>query len=97
MKHFLSIADLTPNELQNLLDLGMSLKAELREGGNKPVLKGKNLALVFMKPSLRTRVSFEIGMVQLGGYAFYLSPAEIKYGTRRRNQPALESLSSLPG
>ncbi len=82
MKHFLSIADLTSDELQNLLDLGMSLKAELREGGNKPVLKGKNLALVFMKPSLRTRVSFEIGMVQLGGYAFYLSPAEIKLGGR---------------
>jgi ornithine carbamoyltransferase len=82
VKHFLSIADLTPNELQNLLDLGLSLKAELREGGNKPVLKGKNLALVFMKPSLRTRVSFEIGMVQLGGYAFYLSPAEIKMGGR---------------
>ena len=82
MKHFLSIADLTPDELQDLLDLGLSLKAELREGGNKPVLKGKNLALVFMKPSLRTRVSFEIGMVQLGGYAFYLSPAEIKMGGR---------------
>lgn len=82
MKHFLSIADLTSNELQNLLDLGMSLKAELREGGNKPILKGKNLALVFMKPSLRTRVSFEVGMVQLGGYAFYLSPAEIKMGGR---------------
>jgi ornithine carbamoyltransferase len=82
VKHFLSIADLTPNELQNLLDLGLSLKAELREGGNKPVLQNKNLALVFMKPSLRTRVSFEIGMVQLGGYAFYLSPAEIKMGGR---------------
>ena len=82
MKHFLSIADLTSDELQNLLDLGMSLKAELREGGNRPVLKGKNLALVFMKPSLRTRVSFEIGMVQLGGYAFYLSPAEINLGGR---------------
>ena len=82
MKHFLSIADLTSDELQNLLDLGMSLKDQWRKGGNKPVLKGKNLALVFMKPSLRTRVSFEIGMVQLGGYAFYLSPAEIKLGGR---------------
>ena len=82
MNHFLSIADLTPSELQNLLDLAISLKAELRAGGNKPVLKGKNLALVFMKPSLRTRVSFEIGMVQLGGYALYLSPAEIKMGGR---------------
>lgn len=82
MKHFLSIADLTPHELQELLDLGLSLKCEWRSGGNKPVLKGKSLALVFMKPSLRTRVSFEMGMVHLGGYAFYLSPNEIKIGGR---------------
>ncbi len=82
MDHFLSIADLSPDELHNLLDLALQLKSELREGGNKPILKGKSLALVFMKPSLRTRVSFEMGMVQLGGYAFYLSPAEIKMGGR---------------
>ncbi|MFO7678747.1 MAG: ornithine carbamoyltransferase, partial [Chloroflexota bacterium] len=82
MKHFLSIADLTPDELQDLLDLGLSLKAEWRAGGNEPVLRGKSLALVFMKPSLRTRVSFEMGMVHLGGYAFYLSPNEIKLGGR---------------
>lgn len=82
MKHFLSIADLTPDELQELLDLGLALKSEWRAGGNKPVLKGKSLALVFMKPSLRTRVSFEMGMVHLGGYAFYLSPSEIKMGGR---------------
>jgi len=82
VKHFLSIADLSPQELNHLLDLAMQLKAELRQGGNKPVLKGKSLALVFQKPSLRTRVSFEMGMVQLGGYAFYLSPNEIKMGGR---------------
>jgi ornithine carbamoyltransferase len=82
VKHFLSIADLTPDELHNLLDIATELKSELRNGGNKPVLKGKSLALVFQKPSLRTRVSFEMGMVHLGGYAFYLSPNEIKMGGR---------------
>ena len=82
MKHFLSIADLSPDELHNLLDLATSLKQERNSGGNAPVLKGKSLALVFQKPSLRTRVSFEMGMVHLGGYALYLSPNEIKMGGR---------------
>lgn len=82
MKHFLSIADLTPDELKNLLDLATQLKTERQNGGNKPVLRGKSLALVFQKPSLRTRVSFEMGMVHLGGYAFYLSPNEVKMGGR---------------
>ena len=82
MKHFLSIADLSPDELHNLLDLALSLKQEWQNGGNIPVLKGKSLALVFQKPSLRTRVSFEMGMVHLGGYALYLSPSEIKMGGR---------------
>ena len=82
MKHFLSIADLTPDELKNLLDLATQLKTERQNGGNKPVLQGKSLALVFQKPSLRTRVSFEMGMVHLGGYAFYLSPNEVKMGGR---------------
>ncbi len=82
MKHFLSIAALTPDELRHLLDLATRLKDEWRSGGNKPILKGKSLALVFQKPSLRTRVSFEMGMVHLGGYAFYLSPNEVKMGGR---------------
>ena len=82
MKHFLSIADLAPEELRNLLALAESLKAEWRQGGNRPVLKGKSLAMVFQKPSLRTRVSFEMGMVHLGGYALYLSPTEIRMGGR---------------
>lgn len=82
MKHFLSIAALTPNELHQLLDLAMRLKEEWRNGGNKPILRGKSLALLFQKPSLRTRVSFEMGMVHLGGYAFYLSPNEVSMGGR---------------
>ncbi|MCA9933077.1 MAG: ornithine carbamoyltransferase [Ardenticatenaceae bacterium] len=82
MKHFLSIAALTPDELLALLDLATQLKQEWRSGGNKPILQGKSLALVFQKPSLRTRVSFEMGMVHLGGYGLYLSPNEIKMGGR---------------
>ena len=82
MKHYLSIADLSPDELTELIQLALKLKAEWKAGGNKPILQGKSLALLFMKPSLRTRVSFEMAMVHLGGYALYLSPPEIKMGER---------------
>ncbi len=82
MQHFLSLADLTADELWNLLDLATSLKSEWKSGGNRPILANKSLALVFQKPSLRTRVSFEMGMVHLGGYALYLSPNEVKMGGR---------------
>jgi ornithine carbamoyltransferase len=82
LKHFLALADYTPEELHALLNLAGRLKEAWRQGGNEPILRGKSLALVFQKPSLRTRVSFEMAMVHLGGYAFYLSPAEIKMGGR---------------
>ncbi len=82
MKHFLAISDLTPHELHNLLDLARRLKDEWQADGNRPLLKGKSLGMVFQKPSLRTRVSFEMGMVHLGGYALYLGPSEIKMGGR---------------
>lgn len=82
MKHFLSLLDFSPDELYDWLSLAHRLKQEWRTGGNRPILQGKSLALVFQKPSLRTRVSFEMGMVHLGGYAFYLSPNEVKMGGR---------------
>ena len=81
-KDFLDIIDYTPTELQELLDLAIQLKKEYKAGGNQPVLKGKVLALIFQKPSLRTRVSFEMGMRHLGGDALYLSPNEIGLGKR---------------
>jgi ornithine carbamoyltransferase len=81
-KDFIAIADYSPEELQGLLDLAISLKKEHAQGGNKPVLKGKVLAMVFQKPSLRTRVSFDMAMRHLGGDALYLSPAEIGLGQR---------------
>lgn len=82
MQDFLAIADHSPQEIQSLLDLAVELKAELAKGGNKPILKGKALAMVFQKPSLRTRVSFEMGMQQLGGHALYIGPSEIGLGQR---------------
>lgn len=81
-RHYLHISDHTPESFQALLDLALKLKAEWRNGGNAPVLKGKILGMVFQKPSLRTRVSFDVAMRQLGGDALYLSPAEIGLGGR---------------
>ena len=82
MDNFLAVADHSADELRSLLDLALDLKKELKAGGNKPILAGKALAMVFQKPSLRTRVSFEMGMQQLGGHALYLSPNEIGLGKR---------------
>jgi ornithine carbamoyltransferase len=82
MRHFLHIADYTPQELQHLLDLALRLKRERRRGGNRPILKGQVLGMVFQKPSLRTRVSFDMAMRHLGGDALYLSPNEIGLGGR---------------
>ena len=80
---FLSISDLQKKELVGLLMLATMLKDELKTfGRNDPVLAGRTLAMLFEKPSLRTRVSFEVGMVQLGGHAVYLNPIDIGLGVR---------------
>lgn len=81
-KDFLSIADLDPQELSELLELAADLKIERRQGAMVQRLEGKALAMVFQKPSLRTRVSFEMAMTDLGGRALYLSPAEVGMGAR---------------
>jgi ornithine carbamoyltransferase len=82
MKHFLSLADLTPGEITGLIDLAVALKAEWKKGGNPTYLQGKTLGMIFQKPSLRTRVSFDMAMLHLGGHALYLSPNEIALGQR---------------
>ncbi|NLD44290.1 MAG: ornithine carbamoyltransferase [Chloroflexi bacterium] len=81
-KDLLALADLSPQALNDLLALARRLKAEWAAGGNQPLLAGRTLAMVFQKPSLRTRVSFEMGMHQLGGHAVYLGPEEISLGKR---------------
>jgi len=81
-KDFITVADFSPEELLSMLDLAIELKKEYFAGGNRPLLKGKVLGMVFQKPSLRTRVSFDMAMRHLGGDALYLSPAEIGLGQR---------------
>ena len=82
MKHFLELASVPTDELRDLLDLALRLKAEWRAGGNEPLLQGKTLGMIFLKPSLRTRVSFEMAMKHLGGGAIMLGPQEIGLGVR---------------
>jgi ornithine carbamoyltransferase len=82
MRHFLGLADLTSEQLRDLLDLAVELKVEWKQGGNRSLLKGKTLGMIFQKPSLRTRASFETGMLHLGGQALYFSPFEIQLGER---------------
>ena len=93
MNHFLSLADLTGQGLGDLLARAVELKAEWKQGGNKPILAGKSLGMLFQKPSLRTRVSFEMAMVHLGGYALYLSPFEIQLGKRESTPDVARVLS----
>ncbi len=82
MNHFLAIADVSSAEVQDLLDLAVRLKKEYFERGNPPLFKGKVLGMIFQKPSLRTRVSFDMAMRHMGGDALYLSPNEIGLGKR---------------
>ncbi len=82
MKHFLAISDLSPGEVQELLDVAIKLKEEYFRKGNPPLFKGKVLGMIFQKPSLRTRVSFDMAMRHCGGDALYLSPNEIGLGKR---------------
>jgi len=82
MKDFLAVSDYTPEQLQDILNLAIELKSEWLQKGNAPLLKGKVLGMIFQKPSLRTRVSFDMAMRHVGGDALYLSPAEIGLGKR---------------
>ena len=83
LAHFLDIQTLTTAQFWALLHLARRLKDErLQMGRNEPILAGKALAMIFEKPSLRTRVSFEMGMQHLGGHALYLSAQEVGLGKR---------------
>ena len=73
MKHLLKMSDLTREELFHILDVADELKADRKAGRAHPLLAGKSLALIFAKPSTRTRASFQVGMYQLGGLAHYLN------------------------
>ncbi|MDD5477742.1 MAG: ornithine carbamoyltransferase [Candidatus Omnitrophica bacterium] len=90
-KDLLSIRDLTLEEINSIFKLSSGLKKNKRKF-NK-VLSGKTLVLIFQKPSNRTRVSFEVGMYQLGGNSLYLSPAEINIGVRESVRDVAKTIS----
>ena len=92
-KDFISIRDFSPQEIQDLLLLGRQIKAY--PDVYSEALKGKTLAMIFEKPSLRTRVTFDVGIQQLGGFSIYLSPAEINLGQRESVYDVAKNLERM--
>jgi ornithine carbamoyltransferase len=88
IRHFLSLRDLSPAELNQVINLAIKMKAAKREGRQEPIFAGKVLGMIFEKSSTRTRVSFEAGMAQLGGDALFLSPNDTQLG---RGEPIEDS------
>jgi ornithine carbamoyltransferase len=85
-RNLVSMKDLSGEEIVRVLDTADKLKADKKAGRIEPVLAGKTLVMIFQKPSLRTRVSFETGMTLLGGHAIYLAPTDIKLGQRETTE-----------
>lgn len=93
LRHFVSVTDFTSDEIDEVLRVASALKEERARGAWRESLRGKSVAMVFQKPSLRTRVSFEVGLLELGGHGLYLSPAEIQLGQREGVTDAARVLS----
>ncbi len=91
-RDFLSLLDCSRTELEEILDLAVRLKADVRAGRPHPLLQGKSLAMIFEKPSLRTQVTFKVGMYQLGGLPIYLRPEDIQLGQRETVADAARNL-----
>ncbi len=92
MKHLLKLADLSREEILSLLNLADQLKYERAHGTPHELLKGKKLGMIFQKSSTRTRVSFEVGMYELGGYALFLSNRDLQIG---RGEPVEDTARVL--
>ena len=82
LKHFIDTQDFSKTELLNLIELIQLIKKADKAGANPRLLEGASLAMLFEEPSTRTRISFEVGMAELGGHALYLKPGEIHLGVR---------------
>ncbi len=92
-RDLVSIRDLAREEIEAFFVLATDLKQRLKQNKAHPLLLGKTLALVFEKPSLRTRVTFEVAMTQLGGHAIYLAPQDIRLGARETVEDGARNLS----
>ena len=95
IRHFISLLDLSTDELLSLLDRADELKKELKAGQTSLALQGKTLALLFDKSSTRTRVSFEAGMNQMGGNTLFLSPADAQIGRGEPIEDTARVISSM--
>jgi ornithine carbamoyltransferase len=92
-RDFTSILDLTKKEIFELLELSRNIKISQKNRIEQPILRNKTLAMIFEKPSLRTRITFETGMTQLGGHAIYLAPQDIQIGKRETVSDAAKNMS----
>ena len=92
MKHLLKLEDWSPEQITRTLNLADQLKYELKHGIEHKLLKGKTLGMIFEKSSTRTRVSFEVGMTQLGGYPLFLSSNDLQIG---RGEPVQDTARVL--
>ena len=92
MKHLLKLEDWSTEEILKTLDLADKLKKEQKNGVEHKILKGKTLGMIFEKSSTRTRVSFEVGMTQLGGYPLFLSSNDLQIG---RGEPVEDTARVL--
>ncbi|HIE06029.1 MAG TPA: ornithine carbamoyltransferase [bacterium (Candidatus Stahlbacteria)] len=92
-RDLVSIADLTRDEIEEIFDIAIELKADRKKGKEHHLLKGYVLAMIFEKPSLRTRVTFETGIEDLGGHGIYLAPSDIQLGKREAVSDVGENLS----
>jgi ornithine carbamoyltransferase len=94
-RHFLTLLDFTPAELQQILQRAMEMKTELRAGIDQRAFPGTVLGMIFAKSSTRTRVSFEAGMSQLGGHAMFLSPQDTQLGRGEPVEDSARVISSM--
>jgi len=94
MRHFLTLKDFTKDEILEIVDIGLKIKQNLRDGVYNKELENKTLAMIFEKSSTRTRVSFETGMFQLGGHALFLSNRDIHLG---RGEPVKDTARVISG
>lgn len=95
MRHFLTLNDFSKDEILSVIDIALRLKQELTKGVHKPYLQGKVLAMIFEKASTRTRVSFESGIFQLGGYGIFLSNKDIQLGRGECIKDTARVISSM--
>lgn len=93
-KHLISINDISSQDIKNIFKQAIKIKKELKKK-NKQVLKNQTLAMIFEKPSLRTRVSFETAMTQFGGHAIYLGPNDIQMGKRETPTDVVKNLERM--